>query len=260
MRLARTTALTLRLVDFLEARGVAGTFFITNEMARAAPALVRDIAARGHEIGSHGDRHARLSSRGEAEFAAGMKAAKARLEDLAGVPVQGFRAPLFSLRPVAAFAITALREAGFVYSSSVVPGPAWIGGWPGAPRAPFRWPGDLIECPVPVVRLAGRFLPLLGGIYLRVIPEWDMRRLAGRLSGQLLWTYCHPYDIDTEAPLTRWQGLDMFSSLMLHVNRGATLRRWAALAVNPGRPLGERLAGMRLATFAGGLNAGGKPA
>ena len=235
------TAPTLRLVDFLDARGISGTFFTTDAIARATPALVREIAARGHEIGSHGDRHIPLARRAVDEFASGMAAAKARLEDLTGGAVQGFRAPLFSLRPDAAFAIEALRAAGFTYSSSVVPGPAWIGGWPGAPRVPFRWPCGLIECPVPVVRLAGRFLPLLGGMYLRVIPERDAGRLASRLAGQMLWTYCHPYDIDTEAPLALWRGLGPFASLMLHYNRAATLRRWTLLAANAAPPLGARL-------------------
>ncbi len=236
---ARVEALTRTLLDFLAAAGITATFFVTDEVARRAPRLLRAIAARGHEIASHGYCHARLQALDPAGFVAGMTMAKARLEDLCGVAVAGFRAPFFSLVPETAWAVEGLLAAGFAYSSSVIPGPAWVGGWPGAPRAAFRWPGGLLELPVPVAPLAGRMLPVLGGMYLRAVPLRDLRRLWRRLAGQTLWTYCHPYDIETGAR-GRIRGLGWAASLMLGVNRGATLRRWRLLAACPAPPLGAR--------------------
>jgi|BEDMetMinimDraft_2_1075160.scaffolds.fasta_scaffold01508_4 hypothetical protein len=238
----RSAALTLKLADFLEARGIRGTFFILDEVARRAPFLVRTLAERGHEIGSHGLAHVPLArlERALGSLSLRLAAARALLEDLAGAPVGGFRAPFFSLRPESAFVIEALLAAGFTYSSSVIPGPAWIGGWPGVPIQPFRWPGGLIEFPVPVVRLFGRHLPLLGGMYLRALPEWDFRRLYPRLAGQLLWTYCHPYEAEEGKGMRRLEGAGWLASLMLSLNRRAMLRRWEWLAAHPAPPLGER--------------------
>jgi hypothetical protein len=247
----RSVALTLKLADFLEARGIRGTFFVLDEVARRAPHLVRALAGRGHEIGSHGLVHVPLARLDHSipRLAARLAAARALLEDLAGAPVGGFRAPFFSLRPESAFVIEALLAAGFTYSSSVIPGPAWIGGWSGAPVLPFRWPGGLIEFPVPVIRLFGRNLPLLGGMYLRALPERDFRRLYPRLAGQLLWTYCHPYEIEGNG-VRRIEGLSWLSSFMLSLNRGAMLRRWAWLAAHPAPPLGLRAERVRTLPFA----------
>lgn len=247
---ARVERLTLTLLDFLAAAGIAATFFVTDEIARRAPHLVRVIAAGGHEIASHGYCHARLGELAPADFVAGMIAAKARLEAIAAVAVAGFRAPFFSLVPETAWAVEGLLAAGFAYSSSVIPGPAWVGGWPGAPRAAFRWPGGLLELPVPVAPLAGRMLPVLGGMYLRALPLRDLRRLWRRLDGQTLWTYCHPYDIETGA-MGRIRGLGWAASLMLGLNRGATLRRWRLLAACAAPPLGRRAETLAAAPFSG---------
>ncbi len=245
---ARVKALTESLLEFFAAHRISATFFITDEIARRAPLLVRAIAAGGHEIASHGYCHARLQALDPQDFAAGITAAKARLEDIGAVAVAGFRAPFFSLVPRTAWAVEGLLAAGFAYSSSVIPGPAWIAGWPGAPRAAFRWPGGLLELPVPVAPLAGRLLPVLGGMYLRALPLRDLRRLWRRLAGQTLWTYCHPYDIETEMR-GRLRGLGGVASLVLGLNRGATLQRWRLLAAAAAPPLGVRAETLAAAPF-----------
>lgn len=47
---------TPAIMAALEAAGARGTFMLIGEHARAAPGLVAEIAARGHEIGHHMDR------------------------------------------------------------------------------------------------------------------------------------------------------------------------------------------------------------
>jgi peptidoglycan/xylan/chitin deacetylase (PgdA/CDA1 family) len=44
---------TPRLLEVLEKAGVKATFFFTGEASGVEPALVKDIAARGHEVGCH---------------------------------------------------------------------------------------------------------------------------------------------------------------------------------------------------------------
>lgn len=51
---------TPALLDLLDAHGARATFFLIGRHVRAFPALVREIAARGHAIGNHTDSHPSL--------------------------------------------------------------------------------------------------------------------------------------------------------------------------------------------------------
>jgi peptidoglycan-N-acetylglucosamine deacetylase len=53
-------AITPRLLDLLDRHGARATFFLIGRFARACPAIVREIAARGHAIGNHTETHPRL--------------------------------------------------------------------------------------------------------------------------------------------------------------------------------------------------------
>lgn len=245
----RAMTMTERLLDLLESFGARASFFIVGELAEARPALVRAIATRGHEIGSHGHRHRPLETEGAERLRQDLPRARRRLEDLSGMPVLGFRAPLFSLTRATPWAPDLLAEAGFTYSSSVLPARNWLHGWSGAPRQPFLWPSGLLEIPVPVARIGPLVLPVLGGMYLRYLPGWDLRRMARRLAdtqGDSLWSYCHPYDLDADARFERRPDLGLVSSFFLWANRGLMAGRLAALLA--GRcsvPFVERLDGWR---------------
>ena len=53
-------AVTPQLLDLLERYSVRATFFVIGKFARACPELVREISARGHQIGNHSHTHANL--------------------------------------------------------------------------------------------------------------------------------------------------------------------------------------------------------
>ena len=225
---ARFAAMTRRLLDFLDERGARGTFFVVGDAAAREPALVREISRRGHEVASHGHRHVPLTREDPARFRRGIRDARRALEDLAGEAVQGFRAPVFSLTAATSgWVVEALGEAGFAYSSSVLPARSVAYGLPGAPERPFLWPDGLLEVPCPLGRAGPLALPFLGGMYLRYLPPWRLRRLAGTLRPEnpAVWTYCHPYDLDTEEPFGRAAGRGLVASLFLWCNRGVTAER-----------------------------------
>lgn len=226
-------AQTRRLLDLLEETASRGTFFVLDDVVRADPALVREIAARGHEVASHGHAHRHLAAEGPAAFRAGMAAARARLADVAGQAPLGYRAPYFSLTPAAGWAPAILAGLGFAYSSSVLPARNPLAGWPGAPRKPFLWDSGLLELPVPVARVGPVRLPFLGGMYLRWLPPWRLRWMAARWAAEeadgALWSYCHPYDLDRDERLTRRRDAGALGSLMLWLNRGPTLPRLRGL-------------------------------
>jgi len=241
----RYPEMTARLLAWCEAEGIRMTVFCVGALAREAPDLVQRIAAAGHEIGCHSAHHLPLDAERPGRFRRETGAAKAWLEDLAGAPVRGYRAPVFSLGRAALWAADALAELGFDYSSSVLPAANPLHGLAGAPGTPFRWPSGLLELPVPVAGLGRLSLPFLGGIYLRYLPGALVIRLARRHPG-LLWSYVHPYDFDPQEPLFRVRGASWPTSLALWLNRRRGFARLEALLGAAGAcaaapPLGERL-------------------
>ena len=239
----RYPALTRSVLDFLDSREVRGTFFVVGETAAAHPELVQEVAARGHEVALHGWRHRPLTELQPDELRADVTRGKALLEDLAGKPVVGFRAPTFSLVPESRWATDVLTDAGFTYSSSVLPARSPLFGDPSLSTAPFRWPSGLIELPCPVARAGGVGLPYLGGVYLRAIPgaaSAAARRGVGR--GQLLWIYCHPYDFDPDEEFWVVPDAGRLGSRLLWYNRRRTFAKVeAVLRGRAGPPLAERL-------------------
>lgn len=117
----RFATMTEQLLEFFAARHVRATVFVVGELARTHPDLLRRAADAGHELGLHGLRHVTLADVGPERLRAELTDGKAMLEEVAGVPVRGFRAPIFSLTPRTAWALDDVVAAGFDYSSSVLP-------------------------------------------------------------------------------------------------------------------------------------------
>jgi peptidoglycan/xylan/chitin deacetylase (PgdA/CDA1 family) len=64
----RVRANTTRILDLLDQRKVRATFFILGWVADRAPELIREVEARGHEIGVHGYNHLLLTEITPEEF------------------------------------------------------------------------------------------------------------------------------------------------------------------------------------------------
>ncbi len=240
---ARFVPMSHRFLEFVEERRITATVFIVGEIARSHPALVRRVADGGHEIGLHGLRHVALSASGIARLPEELREGRALLEDVAQAPVRGFRAPIFSLTSDTAWAVEQIAEAGFSYSSSVLPAANPLHGWPGAPCRPFRWSNGLLELPCPVAGPGRARIPFLGGVYIRYVPSAIVPRLLRSLDdAAVLWSYSHPYDIDTEEPFFVMPHAGWLTSRMLYGRRGATLKRLDGVIKatgGPGRPLAE---------------------
>jgi peptidoglycan/xylan/chitin deacetylase (PgdA/CDA1 family) len=99
------------LLDQFAASGARATFFILGTVAEHHPALVRRIAAAGHEVASHGHGHHHLSQQLWREFRADVERARHVLEDVVGAPVRGYRAPYFAIRAGVRWPIEQLAEA-----------------------------------------------------------------------------------------------------------------------------------------------------
>ena len=142
-------------------------------------------------------------TRAMAQFLADIRLAKAVLEDQAGMPVNGYRAPSFSVGPTNDWAFDCIAEAGYRYSSSVYPIRHDHYGAPNSPRFAHEVRKRLIEVPVATVRVLNANWPAGGGGYFRLLPygmsRWSLRRV-NEVDGQPAMFYFHPWELDPEQP------------------------------------------------------------
>lgn len=191
------------LLDFLSEQNVKATFFVLGTTTRDLPGLVKKISDCGHELGSHGQKHSRIYGLTEAEFKEDMFAAKKHLEDTISKKVFGFRAPDFSITKASIWALDVLKEAGFLYDSSIYPfGLHDAYGLKSASPFIHKLPNGLIEFPLSTIECFGKRWPFGGGGYFRLFPlfftDYCIRK-TNKL-GEPMVFYLHPYEVGPEIP------------------------------------------------------------
>src|SRR5271166_474818 len=86
---SRVEGNTRRLLELLAKLNVHATFFVLGWVAERFPALVREIAADGHELACHSYWHRLIYRLDPKEFREDTSRAKQAIEQAAGVPVYG---------------------------------------------------------------------------------------------------------------------------------------------------------------------------
>jgi len=220
-----------RILALLAESGARATFFTLGWIAERYPGVVRRIIDMGHELASHGWEHRRADSQTRPDFFNDVRRAKAFLEDLGGCEVKGYRAPSFSISRNNLWALEALAEAGYSYSSSTYPIPHDNYGIPEGPRFAFHPLPDspFLEIPVTSLRLLGRNWPCGGGGYFRLLP-YDVTALAlSRVSRERkpCVFYLHPWEIDADQP--RISAAPLKSRIRHYLNLKKTEPRLARL-------------------------------
>jgi len=220
-----------RLLQLFDEAGVSATLFTLGWIAERHPAMVRHIAAAGHELASHGYDHRRADQLMPAQFREDVRRSKSLIEDIAGAPVAGYRAPTFSIRSGNRWAYEILAGEGYRYSSSLYPIRHDLYGAPTAPRFPFRPRGGPVwEMPLTTRRRFGQNLPCAGGGYFRLLPYQLSRgnlRAVNTRDGQPCIFYFHPWEIDTAQP--RVTGLGWRSRFRHYTNLAVMQRRLGRL-------------------------------
>ena len=195
---------TERILDLFDRHGVKATFFVLGWVAERHPGLVRRIVERKHELASHGYSHVRATDQEPAQFREDVSRTKKLLEDIGGCSVRGYRAASYSIGAENLWALDALQDALYQYSSSIYPIHHDHYGMPQAPRFPFRYRGNgLLEIPITTVRLFKYNVPCGGGGYFRLFPyrvtRWAIDRV-NRREGRSSVFYFHPWEIDPQQP------------------------------------------------------------
>jgi polysaccharide deacetylase family protein (PEP-CTERM system associated) len=229
-RESRVERNTMRILELLEQHRARATFFILGWVAERQPRLIREIAAGGHEIASHGYGHDLLYTLSPDEFRADVERCRRILEDQTGRAIRGYRAPSFSITD---WAVDILQEVGFEYDSSVFPTVAHdrygrlrgVNG--GQPVLELR-PGFFEVC-ISCVPLGNRGVPWGGGGYFRMLPYGVWRTGVSHIlgTGAPYVFYIHPWEIDPGQP--RIAGLGPVNRFRHYVNLSRCEDRFRSL-------------------------------
>lgn len=224
---SRVEASTHRLLDAFDATGNRATFFVLGWVAERHPALVAEIAKRGHEIAAHGYHHELVYEIGPERFRADLRRSCEVIEKASGCAPRGYRAPSYSVTEESLWALDILAEEGFSYDSSIFPIHHHRYGIPSFERRPVRLTlpggGSIDEFPMTTLQLGRLTIPMAGGAYLRFMPgamfRWGFKRLVK--AGHPTVLYLHPWEIDPDQPRQD-------ASLKVRVNHYHNLHRTEA--------------------------------
>jgi Predicted xylanase/chitin deacetylase len=193
---------THKTLDLLDEYGTKATFFVLGWIAEQNPRLVREIAARGHEIASRGFYHRSLRHLTPEEFRADLKKTNRVLEDAAGQKIIGYRAAEKLSFEKDAWIFDHLAEEGFVYDASFLPTKR------SAAQKRFAHQVHtggraLWEFPYSTRNLGLGLLPISGGNYFRQIPYTLMRHAVRDWTARYdepFVMYFHVWELDSEQP------------------------------------------------------------
>jgi len=216
-----------RILQLFDSRQVKATFFTLGWVAERHPEMTRRIVTEGHELASHGWEHIRVTRQNPEQFRADVVKTKLVLEDIGGQAVNGYRAASYSIGASNLWALDELAEAGYLYSSSIVPIIHDLYGMPEAPRFAFSAAKDrLLEVPITTIQLAGRNINCGGGGWFRLFPyafsRWALKRVnQGEQQPGIF--YFHPWEIDPGQP--RPDGLSVKTRFRHYLNLDRTYDR-----------------------------------
>jgi polysaccharide deacetylase family protein (PEP-CTERM system associated) len=190
----------------LDKAHVRAAFFVVGWIADRYPALVGEIVAAGHEVGSHSYWHRRVYELSPAEFAADL-AASVDVLKAAGAPRPiAYRAPEWSIKEGAAWAFDELAKQQFEVDASRAP--LKIVGSLAYPRHPHvvaTSAGHIVEVPPFVADRFGQVMPLGWGWGLRMSSPTRVLASIARANqrGTPAVLTVHPWELDPDPPRVR---------------------------------------------------------
>lgn len=219
---------TYYLLDFFDKYKIKATFFILGWIAKRIPGLVNEIHLRGHEVASHGYNHLLCTELSNKDLKKDLIDSKELLEDIIGLPVNGYRAPSFSIND---HILKVVKDCGYLYDSSfnsfsVHKRYGKVDLIRNIKKGIVSKVSDnLYELPISNLKLFNLILPWGGGGYFRIIPlplfKMGVREILKREQTYLF--YLHPWEIDHEQPRVK-EALGLFK-IRHYMNLNKTLSK-----------------------------------
>jgi polysaccharide deacetylase family protein (PEP-CTERM system associated) len=194
---------TRKILELLAKYGSTATFFVLGCVAEKNPALIKDIAAAGHEVASHGYEHIPLHKHTYQTFDDDLDRSIKILSDITGQKIIGYRATSFSLAPEMEWFFEILKKHGIVYDSS-------LGLSLFRKHYHNRWTEifksqqnlGIMEFAPSYIGAGPLKLPIGGG-YFRAYPYWLTKYGLGQCIPQRRTPalfYIHPWELDPDQP------------------------------------------------------------
>jgi polysaccharide deacetylase family protein (PEP-CTERM system associated) len=198
----------LILLDLLNAYNVKATFFILGRVAENHPDIIKEIAGKGHDIGTHGYSHELIYNMTPAEFENDLVRSKELLERNSGLPVTKYRAPSYSITSKSLWALELLVKNGITTDSSIMPSVNKRFGIPNMPTEPYKITfgkglSDLLEVPPTILSVAGKKIPISSGIAFRIFPLFLIRHAFKKYHRKNIdpMVIIHNWELDLEQPV-----------------------------------------------------------
>lgn len=201
---ARFAENTRKTLDLLDEYGVRATFFVLGWIADRQPEVVREVAARGHEIASRGYYHRSIRQMTPAEFREDLARARESLTKASGQRIVGYRAAQrFHAQDL--WALDVLAEEGYAYDASVMP-PLRAAHAENRLRFAYQHQAGerlLWEFPYSTMRIGPLNVPIAGGNFFRQFPhsvvqqavaDWHAKHPAPFVM------YFHVWELDPAQP------------------------------------------------------------
>ncbi len=203
---SRVQLTTRRLLDLLDSAGVRATFFVVGWLAERHPELVQEIAAAGHEFGSHGYHHRRVYELTPGQFRADLLRSRQALRTAGAGDVTMFRAPEWSISERSLWALDVLGEEAFAIDASMAP-LKLVGSttYPRGPHLRQTTAATIVEAPPLVLDRFGQVMPLGWGWGLRMSSPARVCRVIDAVNeeGRPAVLMVHPWEIDPDPPRVR---------------------------------------------------------
>ncbi len=191
------------IYDIIDKKNITPTFFVVGWIAEKYPDIIKNIADKGIEIGSHTHLHQLIYESDKTTFYKDVEKSIKTLEDCSGNKVRCFRAPGFSITEKNKWAFDILYELGIEIDSSIFPAVRSHGGFPSYDS---KFPslishnGALIkEFPINYYSILNQKINFSGGGYFRVLPYNLIKKFTQ--NSNYVMSYFHPRDFDHNQPL-----------------------------------------------------------
>jgi peptidoglycan-N-acetylglucosamine deacetylase len=224
-----------RIFNLLEKTNTKATFFCLGWIAETYPEVVKEIVARGYEVGTHTRMHQLVYEQTPAEFEKDLEHSVKTLENITGEKVKYFRVPGFSITEKEKWAFGILVKYGIEVDCSIFPAPRAHGGLPSykapvpsiiklsnksfetttlqRPESPLFQSeagsresgrglgGDLLELPINYVSILNKPIIFSGGGYFRLFPYPFIKKWTQQ--SNYVMSYLHPRDFDPDQPVIK---------------------------------------------------------
>jgi polysaccharide deacetylase family protein (PEP-CTERM system associated) len=194
------------VLDLLDAAGVRATFFVVGWLADRHPAVIQEVIAAGHEIGSHSYLHRKVYELDVEGFRADLRASIVALTAAGAPPVAMFRAPEWSITDRSLWALEVLAEEGLQVDASMAP-VKLVGSvrYPRYPHVRETRAGPIREAPPFVVTRCTQAAPMGWGWGLRMSAPRRVLTAIERANanGVPAVLTIHPWELDPHPPRVR---------------------------------------------------------